>query len=161
MSVDTFQQLPVARSVSPADAELAEDRARQAGLSRVMHETKGEGVQAERAQRQQMVDELAVQREERDHERTEDAIAAAESEGMPPRPVLPLTDPAASGHTQHRWGFVRHTGWLAAGLTLLSLVVAGGVFLVRQRCHQQTQTHAWGFPQRVKAYAQTHGGGKH
>jgi len=135
MTVETFEPLPVVRSENPADAELAEDQARQTGLSRVMAETNAEDVQAERAQRQHMVAELAVQRVERDHERTDAAVAAAESEGMPPRAAQPLTEPAAPGLTQHRWGGVRTAGWIAAGLALFSLVVAGSVFLVRQRRH--------------------------
>jgi hypothetical protein len=159
--VDTSRQIPVVRSESQADLELAEDQARQAGLSHVMDETSAAGAHAEQAQREHMVAELAVQREERDHERTEEAIAAAESEGMPPRPALPPSGPAASEPTQHRWEFVRHAGWMAAGLALLSLVVAGSAVLVRRRRHQQPSMRARDFLQRVKVQAQTYGVARH
>lgn len=135
MTVDTFQPLAVVQSERPADAELAADQARQAGLTQVMDEAKQDVELAERVQRQQMVAELAEQRAERDHERTEEAMAAAESEGMPPRPALPRTDPAPSGPTQHRRGFVRTASWIAAGLAGLGVVVVGSVLLVRQRRH--------------------------
>jgi uncharacterized protein YrrD len=55
---------------SRADPDLAEDQAREAGLSRVIDRAKGDAVQAERAQRQHMVAELDVQRGEADHART-------------------------------------------------------------------------------------------
>jgi predicted anti-sigma-YlaC factor YlaD len=135
MTVDTFQQLPVAWSESRADSELAEDQARQPGLSRVMDETNVEGLLATWVQRQHMVAELAEQHEERDHERTDAALAAAASEGMPPRTALPRDEPAASGPTQRRRRVVRHAGWLVAGLAMLSIVVVGSVFLLRQRRH--------------------------
>jgi hypothetical protein len=134
MTVETVPQHPVASGESRADTELADDQARQAGLSRVMAETNAEGVQAEQAQRQHLVAELAVQREEGDHERTEAALAAAESEGMPPRPALPRAEPAASEPTQHRRGVVRTAGWLAAGL---GVVVVGSVLLLRRRRHER------------------------
>ena len=135
MTVDTFQPLPVVETERSADAELVEDQARQAGLSRVMDETNREVAQAERTQRQHMVAELAVQREERDHERMDEALAAAESEGLPPRPALPRTAPATVGPTQRRRRGVRTAGWLAAGLAGLGAIVVGGVLLLRRRRH--------------------------
>ncbi len=59
-----------ARIESLVDPELAEDLSREAGLSRVIDETKAEGAQAEQAQRQHMVAELDVQREQASHART-------------------------------------------------------------------------------------------
>ena len=63
------------------------------------------------------------------------ALAAAESEGMPPRIALPRAAPAESGPTQRHTGGVRRAGWLAAGLAVINIVAVGSVFLLRQRRH--------------------------